>query len=162
MKILVSACLLGIDCKYSGGSNLTQKVLELMKEHSLIPVCPEQLGGLTTPRRPSEIKEGDGSAVLAGKAKVMNNLGEDVTRQFIKGAEETLKLAKLYDCSAAILKARSPSCGCGTIYDGSFSGRIKEGSGVAAQLLQDAGIAVMTGEDFEEKLSQKGQENSCP
>ncbi len=152
MKILVSACLLGTNCKYSGGNNLTPEVLELMKEHSLIPVCPEQLGGLTTPRKPCEIQKGNGSEVLAGKARILNNGGEDVTEQFVKGAQETLELAKLYGCTAAILKANSPSCGSGTIYDGSFSHVIKSGSGVASQLLQDNGITVMTENDIESKL----------
>ncbi len=152
MNILVSACLLGTNCKYSGGNNFTPKVLELMKEHTLIPVCPEQLGGLTTPRKPVEIQEGDGTMVLAGHAKAMNSIGEDVTEQFVKGAHETLNIAKLYNCTAAILKAKSPSCGCGIIYDGTFSGKLKEGSGVTAQLLQDNKIAVMTDLDFEEKL----------
>lgn len=152
MKILVSACLLGTNCKYSGGNNLTPKVLELMKEHTLIPVCPEQLGGLTTPRKPCEIQNGDGSKVLAGKARVLNNAGEDVTEQFVKGAQETLDIAKLYGCTAAILKANSPSCGCGTIYDGSFSHVKKEGSGVTAQLLLDNGMTVMTDNDIEDKL----------
>ena len=152
MNILVSACLLGTNCKYSGGNNLTPKVLELMKEHTLIPICPEQLGGLTTPRKPCEIDVGAGSEVLAGNAKVMNNIGEDLTESFIKGAQETLSLAKLYGCTSAILKANSPSCGCRIIYDGSFSGKHKDGSGVTAQLLLDNGIAVMTDNDFEEKL----------
>ncbi|MHB1392987.1 MAG: 2-thiouracil desulfurase family protein [Clostridia bacterium] len=152
MNIIVSACLLGTNCKYSGGNNLTAKVLELMKGHTLIPICPEQLGGLTTPRRPCEINAGDGSEVLNGNARVMNNIGEDLTEQFVKGAQETLNLAKLYDCTSAILKANSPSCGCRVIYDGSFSGKHKEGSGVTAQLLLDNGIIVATENDFEEKL----------
>ena len=152
MNILVSACLLGTNCKYSGGNNLTPNVLELMKEHTLIPVCPEQLGGLTTPRNPCEIYSGDGSEVLGGRAKVINNIGEDLTVQFVKGAQETLNLAKLYGCTSAILKANSPSCGCGIIYDGSFNRKLKEGSGVTAQLLLDNGIIVMTENDFEEKL----------
>ncbi len=152
MNILVSACLLGTNCKYSGGNNLTAKVLELMKEHTLIPICPEQLGGLTTPRKPCEIDAGDGAEVLAGRARVVNNIGEDLTEQFVKGAEETLNLAKLYGCTSAILKAKSPSCGCKIIYDGSFTSKIKEGSGVTAQLLLDNGIAVMTDEDFEENM----------
>ena len=152
MNILVSACLLGTNCKYSGGNNLTSKVLELMNEHTLIPVCPEQLGGLTTPRKPCEIESGDGSVVLAGHARVMNNIGEDLTEQFVKGAQETLNIAKLYGCTSAILKANSPSCGCRIIYDGSFSGKHKAGSGVTAQLLLDNGIEVVTDLDFEEKM----------
>ncbi len=153
MNILVSACLLGTNCKYSGGNNLTTKVLELMKEHTLIPVCPEQLGGLTTPRKPCEIDTGGGFEVLTGHAKVMNSIGEDLTEQFVKGAQETLNLAKLYGCTSAILKANSPSCGCGIIYDGSFSGKHKEGSGVTAHILLNNGIVVATENDFEEKLS---------
>lgn len=152
MKILVSACLLGTNCKYSGGNNLTPKVLELVRELELVPFCPEELGGLLTPREPCEIQEGTGKDVLAGKTRVLNKLGEDVTEQFVKGARATLELAREHGCKAAIMKANSPSCGCGVIYDGSFSGKRKEGSGVTSQLLQDNGIAVMTEIDFEEKL----------
>lgn len=152
MNILVSACLLGANCKYSGGNNYAPELLELMKEHTLIPVCPEQLGGMATPRRPSEIQEGSGAEVLVGKARVLDNAGEDVTDRFVKGAQETLNMAKLYGCTAAILKANSPSCGSGIIYDGSFSGKLKEGSGVASQLLKDNGITTMTENDFKEKL----------
>lgn len=152
MNILVSACLLGTNCKYSGGNNLAAKVLELMKGHTLIPVCPEQLGGLTTPRKPCEIVAGGGSEVLAGHARVMNSIGEDLTEPFVKGARETLNLAKLCGCTSAILKANSPSCGCRSIYDGTFSGKHKAGSGVTAQLLLDNGIIVATDNDFEEKL----------
>lgn len=152
MKILVSACLLGTNCKYSGGNNLTPRILELVNELELVPFCPEEMGGLLTPREPCEIQEGTGKDVLDGKAKVLNRLGEDVTRQFVKGAELALELAVENGCRAAILKANSPSCGCGVIYDGSFSGKRREGSGVCSQLLQDNGIAVMTEIDFEEKL----------
>lgn len=154
MNILVSACLLGTNCKYSGGNNLTLKVLELFKEHNIIPVCPEELGGLPTPREPSEIQGGAGKEVLEGKSLVLNIKGEDVTGQFVKGASEALNLAGKHSCTAAILKAQSPSCGCGIIYDGSFSGKLKEGNGVAAQLLLDNGIIVMTENDFEEKLRE--------
>lgn len=149
MNILVSACLLGTNCKYSGGNNLTPKVLELMKEHKIIPFCPEELGGLLTPREPCEIQNGAGKEVLEGKSRVLNIKGEDVTEQFVKGAKETLDLAKKHSCPVAVLKAKSPSCGCGTIYDGSFSGNLKEGSGVTAQLLLDNEIVVMTEKDFE-------------
>lgn len=149
MNILVSACLLGTNCKYNGGNNLTPKVLELKKEHEIIPVCPEELGGLLTPREPCEIQEGSGKEVLEGKAVVLNKSGEDVTEQFIKGAEETLVLAKKYCCPVAVLKARSPSCGCGIIYDGTFSSEQIEGNGVTAQLLLDNEIVVMTEKDFE-------------
>lgn len=149
MNILVSACLLGTNCKYNGGNNLVPRLLQLGKEHNVIPVCPEELGGLTTPREPCEIQKGSGKEVLEGKSKVLNRIGEDVTAGFIKGAEETLSLAKQNSCSLAVLKARSPSCGCGIIYDGTFSGKLKEGNGVTAQLLLDNEIVVMTEKDFE-------------
>lgn len=149
MNILVSACLLGKDCKYDGGNNFTPKLLELKKEHNLIPVCPEESGGLLTPREPCEIQNGTGKDVLEGKAWVLNKAGEDVTESFIKGAREILALAKENSCPMAVLKARSPSCGCGIIYDGSFSGELTEGNGVTAQLLLDNEIVVMTEKDFE-------------
>ena len=149
MNILVSACLLGTNCKYNGGNNYTPKLLDLKRENCIIPVCPEELGGLPTPREPCEIQNGGGKEVLAGKARVMNKIGEDVTANFIKGAKETLALAKQNSCSLAVLKARSPSCGCGIIYDGTFSGKFKEGNGVTAQLLLDNEIVVMTEKDFE-------------
>lgn len=133
--MLVSACLLGIDCKYSGGNNYSEKLMELIKYKKAIPICPEQLGGLTTPRPPSEIQDGEGGEVLAGKAKVVTASGKDVTDAFIKGAEESLKIAKLYGATTAILKSLSPSCGCGTIYDGSFSNTKKLGNGVTTALL---------------------------
>ena len=100
MKILVSACLLGIDCKYNGKNNKNEQVLKLLKDHDLIPVCPEIMGGLPTPRIPAEIHQN----------KVIAKDGKDVTKQYQKGAEETLKIAKLYNCHTAILKEKSPSC----------------------------------------------------
>ena len=133
-KILVSACLLGICCRYDGKGNPKEAVLSLLDRDdiTLIPVCPEQLGGLTTPRIPSE-RQGD---------DVINRAGEHVTLQFVRGAEAALSVAKLYGCNTAILKERSPSCGCGTIYDGSFSGRLIDGDGMTAELLRREGIAV--------------------
>ena len=101
MKILVSACLLGIDCKYNGKNNKNDKVIKLLKDHDLIPVCPETMGGLTTPRTPSEIRK--------NKNEVITKDGKNVTKQYQKGAEETLKIAKLYNCQTAILKEKSPS-----------------------------------------------------
>ena len=133
-KILVSACLLGICCRYDGRGNPNEAVISLLKHDdiTLIPVCPEQLGGLPTPRIPSE---------RCGE-EVMNRAGENVTLQFIRGAEVALNVAKLYGCTTAILKERSPSCGCGKIYDGSFSGTLIDGDGVTAELLRREGIAV--------------------
>lgn len=137
MNILVSACLLGINCKYSGGNNLNDKVLKLGKRHSLIPVCPEQLGGLPTPRMPSEIKG----------SNVVNASGKDVTQNYIRGAKETLKIAKLYDCQYAVLKERSPSCASKEVYDGTFSKNIVSGKGITAALLERAGIEVLNEDD---------------
>lgn len=135
---LCSACLLGVDCRYDGEHNGNEKVLELAKKETLIPVCPEQLGGLATPRIKSEIK-GEG---------VVNCEGEDVTRQFKKGAEETLRIAKTFGVKEAILKQRSPSCGCGKVYDGTFSKKLVEGDGMTTKLLKENGIIIKTEEDL--------------
>ena len=137
-KILVSACLLGIDCKYSGGNNLNEKVLEYIKDYEVIPVCPEIMGGLSTPRPPSE-RIGD---------KVLNNQGTNVTNEYTKGALETLKLAKLFNVKKALLKAKSPSCGKGKIYDGTFTSTLIEGNGVTVDLLESNGIEVILEQDL--------------
>ena len=133
MTILVSACLLGCPCRYDGKSKPNDAVLVLMEHHTLIPICPEQMGGLATPRVPAERKDGG----------VFTERGGDVTEQYRRGAEEALRLARLYGCKYAILKERSPSCGSGQIYDGSFSRRLIEGDGVTAQLLKSHGITVL-------------------
>lgn len=133
MNILVSACLLGAACRYDGETKENEKAVKLLETERLIPVCPEQLGGMATPRLPAE-RQGD---------RVINKAGEDVTEHYQKGAEQTLKLAKLYQCSCAILKERSPSCGCGQIYDGTFSRTLTDGDGVTARLLKEHGIVVM-------------------
>ncbi len=135
--ILVSACLAGIKCRYDGKDNANIKVIEMVKNGIAIPVCPEQLGGLQTPRIPAEITED----------KVLNKKGENVTSQFKKGAKETLRIAKLVNCHKVILKQRSPSCGYGKIYDGSHTGKIIEGIGLTAQLLSQKGIIILTEED---------------
>lgn len=132
MRILVSACLLGLSCRYDGASKPRDEILALKERHELIPVCPEQLGGLPTPRIPAE-RQG---------SRVVTKAGADVTEQYRKGAEEALKLCRLFDCDCAVLKERSPSCGCDGIYDGSFSGTLTEGRGVTAELLREAGIPV--------------------
>ena len=133
MTILVSACLLGCPCRYDGAAKADPRVLALMERHTLIPVCPEQLGGLPTPRLPSERREGG----------VFDRGGMDVTVQYRQGAEEVLRLARLYGCTHAVLKERSPSCGSGQIYDGSFSHVLVPGSGVAAELLAQNSITVL-------------------
>ena len=141
MKILVSACLLGVPCRYDGASKAHGDVVRLAEAgHVLIPVCPEQLGGLPTPRPPAERRGG----------RVVTQSG-DVTEQYLRGAEETLKLCKLLGCEAAVLKERSPSCGRGQVYDGTFSGTLTAGDGVTAELLAAHGILVY-GESQIEKL----------
>lgn len=132
MKILVSACLLGVRCRYDGKSKPHEGVLSLMKQHTLIPICPEVMGGLATPRVPAE---------RAGE-RVLTQEGKDVTEQYRRGAEEALRLAELYGCKAALLKERSPSCGSGAIYDGSFTHALTAGDGVTAELFKAHGIAV--------------------
>ncbi|MBR0219380.1 MAG: DUF523 domain-containing protein [Clostridia bacterium] len=139
MRILVSACLLGLCCRYDGQSKRNDRVLALTEKHELIPVCPEQLGGLPTPRPPAEIKNG----------RVINNVGQDVTAQYEKGALETLRLYDLLHCDCALLKARSPSCGAEQVYDGTFSGTLIPGQGIAARLLSQRHITVLSEETFE-------------
>lgn len=153
--IIVSACLCGMDTKYNGSNNLNEEVLELVGEGKAIPVCPEQLGGMPTPRAPHEICGGTGTEVLDGKAKVLTKEGIDGTEQFLKGAYETLKIAQKCGAKVAVLKAKSPSCGHGKIYDGSFSGSKREGNGVTAELLERNGIKVYTEEDSLEGLVEK-------
>lgn len=144
MKILVSHCLLGEPCRYDGASRLERRVLELHKAgHTLIPVCPEVLGGLDTPRAPAELQP-DG--------RVVNADGEDVTAAYQAGAEAALRIAKQSGCTAAVLKARSPSCGCGEVYDGTFTHTLKGGWGVTARLLREAGLAVMDEENMDSRL----------
>ena len=133
MTVLVSACLLGCPCRHDGKSKPNADVLALMERHVLIPVCPEQMGGLATPRAPAERKDGG----------IFTESGTDVTAQYRRGAEEALRLAKLYGCTHAILKERSPSCGSGAIYDGSFSRALVPGDGVTAELLRKNGITVL-------------------
>lgn len=133
MNILVSACLVGVACRYDGKRiEIGGDILRLMERHTLIPFCPEVYGGLTTPREPSEIRGG----------RVYSRDGRDVTKSFLYGAEQALSLARLYGCTAAVLKARSPSCGSGRIYDGTFSGTLVDGDGFTAAFLRSAGIAV--------------------
>ena len=161
-KILVSACLAGRNCKYNGKNNLNEKILKLVDEGKAVLVCPEQLGGLPTPRVPSEIlskrieeiknfnnkQEKDSTNIKSLKTRVINKEGEDVTKQFTKGAEETLKIAKKYNIKKAILKSKSPSCGYGKIYDGSFSGNLIEGNGITTNLLLENGIKIMSSDEF--------------
>ena len=138
-RILVSACLLGLCCRYDGAGKECPAVGALADSAALVPVCPEQLGGLPTPRTPAEIQK-DG--------RVMTADGREVTEEYLRGAREAVRLAVKLGCEAAVLKARSPSCGCGEVYDGTFSGTLTKGWGCAARALRDAGLRVMTEEDL--------------
>lgn len=141
MKIAVSACLLGLNCKYNGENNLNENVLKLKEKHTLIPVCPEYFAELPCPRVPCEIKNG----------RVISKDNEDLTDKFFDGAEKTLYIAQENNCQIAILKERSPSCGFGEIYDGTFTSKTVKGNGIASQMLYDNGIAVI-GETQLERL----------
>lgn len=150
MRLLVSACLLGVRCRYDGkGNPLPQAELDaLLRRHQCVPVCPESFGGLPIPRPPAECR-GD---------RVVTQEGTDVTEAFQRGAQETLRLAERFRCDAALLKERSPSCGCGRIYDGSFSHTQIPGNGRTAQALQEAGIPVYGESDLSCLLSPSGTE----
>lgn len=139
-KIIVSGCLFGCDCRYKGDNCKCEELLALADEHILIPVCPEQMGGLSTPRDPAEI---------VGN-KVISNHGKDVTYEYTKGAETALHIAKVNNADAVVLKANSPSCGKGIIYDGTFTGNKIEGNGIAAKMFLDAGFSVFTENEIPE------------
>jgi uncharacterized protein YbbK (DUF523 family) len=140
MNILVSACLLGLNCRYRGDGKYVEQVALLSQNHHLIPVCPEQMGGLPTPRAPVERMNG----------KAIDNTGKDVTAQFVKGADEVAKLAKMFGCKAAVLKSRSPSCGCGVIHDGTFSDGLINGNGFTAEKLLQEGIRVVSEDNLDD------------
>ena len=137
-KIVVSACLAGINCKYDGKNNENSKILKLLQDDKLILVCPEELGGMSTPRIPSEIVND----------KVIAKNGVDVTKEFNNGAFEALKIAKSVNADIAILQQRSPSCGSKLIYDGSFTGKLINGKGVTTKLFEKNGIKVLTIDDI--------------
>ncbi|GAB1409599.1 DUF523 domain-containing protein [Desulfovibrionales bacterium] len=136
--ILVSACLAGFACRWNGEDCAHPHVVQLVQTGAAVPLCPEQLGGLTTPREPCELQNG----------RVVCKSGLDVTDAFARGAEMTVHLAKLYGCTHAIMKSRSPSCGCGRIHDGTFAGILVEGNGVTVDALLRAGLTVQTENDL--------------
>lgn len=140
MKIIVSACLLGHNCKYSGGNNYSEKVMHFLQGHEVIPVCPEVMGGLPIPRSPAEIVNGI----------VTNADGKSVDPEFRAGAQAALKIALEQGAQLAVLQSRSPSCGVKEIYDGSFSKRKIPGKGIFAQMLEEAGIPMIDLEDIPE------------
>lgn len=139
-KILVSSCLLGTNCKYNGKNNLSADLVQLLKKYEIVSVCPESLGGLPTPRVPSERVNN----------QVINKEGVDVTMNFNQGAQQTLKIAKEKNCKIAILKKNSPSCGYGTIYDGTFTNTLMDGDGVTAELLYKNGLVILNEDNFKD------------
>ncbi len=145
--VLVSACLAGRACRFDGSADPDDRVARLVAEGRAVLVCPEEDGGLGTPRPPAEIVGGDGHDVLAGEARVVTAAGVDVTDEYLRGARVALERARRRGVTGAILKARSPSCGKGRIYDGSFSRKQSEGDGVTAALLSQEGIDIVTDED---------------
>ena len=140
--IMASACLCGINCKYSGSHNADPFFVDLLSRQMALPFCPEQLGGLPTPRAACEIMGGDGAAVLTGGAQVVSRDGCDRSAEFIRGAREALKIARIAGIEIAVMKSLSPSCGVGRIYDGSFSHSVVPGDGVTTALFRENGIAV--------------------
>ncbi|WP_044557501.1 DUF523 domain-containing protein [Halobacteriovorax marinus] len=131
-KVVVSACLAGLNCRYDGDNKKRDEIVEMIKRGEAIPVCPEQLGGLSTPRDPAESVD----------SKVLTINGKDVTFEYNKGAKEALSLAQIFGASEALLKSRSPMCGAGEVYDGSFKGKLRNGDGIFTKLLKEAGIKV--------------------
>lgn len=140
MRILVSACLLGLGCRYDGQSKCNEAVLHLTDRHTFIPFCPEIYGGLPTPRLPAEIRRG----------RVVNRDGKDVTEAFQRGAQEAFRLMKTLSCDCALLQDRSPSCGCGQIHDGTFTDGLVAGDGLTAALLKSHGYRVLPASRAEE------------
>jgi uncharacterized protein YbbK (DUF523 family) len=152
--LVISACLLGVACNHEGRGSPRAVVDELARDYRLVPVCPEVLGGLPTPRAAAEIQDGDGADIMAGPAsggsdaaRVVNIDGEDVTAAYRRGAEAAVAVAKAVGAERAVLKARSPSCGSAAVYDGTFSRRLVPGRGVTAAALAAAGLAVGSEED---------------
>ena len=145
MKILVSACLAGDNCKYNGGNNLNQKMMDFLKSHEMIKVCPEVLGGLPTPRAPAEIQKGH----------VVNREGRNVTKEFEAGAQRAFDIVEKENPDLIILQSRSPSCGIKQIYDGTFSGKKIHGHGLFAELCIKAGYKVLDIEDIDDYLLHK-------
>lgn len=146
--LMVSSCLLGIPCRYDGQSKAIPELIKLLDKYHLVPFCPESLGGLSIPRLPAEIQNGDGSTVLSGISRVINKENQDYTREFVKGAQATLEMAKQIKPEFIVLKANSPSCGVGRIYSGGFNGILKQGDGVTAALLRNAGEKVISESDL--------------
>jgi uncharacterized protein YbbK (DUF523 family) len=144
--LIVSACLLGLPTRFDGKGHARPAVLGLTSDFVLVPVCPEQLGGLSTPRPPAEIQGGGGDAVLDGRARVTTASGDDVSAHFVTGARVVAEIGTVVGACGAVLKARSPSCGVGETYDGTFSNSLRAGDGVTAALLRRLGLPLWTEE----------------
>ena len=142
MKIAVSSCLLGVNCKYNGKSNYNDDIIKLKEKYELVPICPEVLGGLSTPRVPAEIINN----------KVINQEGIDVTSNYNEGAKKALKILQENNIKIAILKAKSPSCGKDQIYDGTFSHTLTQGNGVTTNLFLENDIVVLNENNFKQYL----------
>jgi uncharacterized protein YbbK (DUF523 family) len=154
--LVVSACLVGLDTRLDGKCRAFPGVLALASHYTLIPACPEQLGGAPTPRPAAEIVGGAGEQVLEGSALVLTVDGKDVTHVYVRGAEQVARVGRLVGARAAVLKARSPSCGVGCTYDGTFSNSLRPGSGVTAARLEREGLLLYTEEDCEALLAPGG------
>lgn len=146
--IMVSACLFGVSCKYNGRHNYNPGLCSALKDKEVLLFCPEQAAGLESPRTPSEIQDGTGQDVLHGLARVVDRNGRDLTHAFIDGARNTCKKARYVNAELIILKSRSPSCGVGEIYDGTFSSCLRRGDGVSSALLKDQGFRVVSDEEY--------------
>ena len=155
--ILVSACLLGVPCRYDGRSCPEPALVELAARGKALPCCPEVLGGLGVPHPPAEIVGGDGEDVLEGRARVLNIRGQDATAKYLRGAQAALRLARCWGIRRAILKSHSPSCATCRIYDGTFTGRLREGQGVTAALLRREGLELWSGEQWKNE-----RQGCCP
>jgi uncharacterized protein YbbK (DUF523 family) len=150
--ILVSSCLAGLEVRYNGTHSLNNKIRKLVEENKAITICPELIGGFSTPREPAEIIGGNGEDVLDGKAKVVDKSGKDVTELYIKGAYATLKKAKEINATIVVLKENSPSCGSSMIYNGEFIDKKIVGIGVTSALLKRNGLKVISEEQFVETI----------
>jgi len=148
-KIVVSACLLGFKCRWDGESRPCEKLIDLYKKGEILPICPEELGGLSTPRIPSEVKCGDGSGVVKGVNFVFDKNGKDVTKNFLIGAEKAVELAKKFGATGFLGKSKSPSCGSGCTYDGTFTGKLIKGDGVAVAFFKKNKFNILTENDIE-------------
>ncbi len=146
--VMVSGCLLGIPCRFDGVSREVPELRSTLADYQLISFCPEAAGGMKCPRPPAEIQGGDGAGVLRGSARVINQAGIDCTMDFLRGAEAVVKLVQRYHPDFVVLKAKSPSCGVGQIYDGTFTGVLREGDGVTTAFLRSIGVKVYSEMDF--------------